>query len=123
MNDFLQAQQLTILPENELTDAIRIFVEKEEKDAIKSFVDSSLLATRKSVGNHAQLNQPDSVENLKDLTENEEIFAKEVYRIKEQRVAEYSRIPNRQIQNNSFIKKKDTKMIKNSTKKSSKSVI
>ena len=33
--EYLQAQNLDILPENELEDAVRTFVEKEERDAIK----------------------------------------------------------------------------------------
>lgn len=32
---YLAAQHLSILPENELEDAVRIYVEKDEKDAVK----------------------------------------------------------------------------------------
>ncbi|KAK3818073.1 MAG: double-strand break repair protein mus-23 [Linnemannia gamsii] len=39
---YLSAQNLSILPELQLADAVRIYVEKDEKDAVKDFVTSSL---------------------------------------------------------------------------------
>ncbi|KAK5802053.1 Mre11 DNA-binding presumed domain-containing protein [Linnemannia elongata] len=39
---YLSAQNLSILPEMQLADAVRIYVEKDEKDAVKDFVVSSL---------------------------------------------------------------------------------
>ncbi|KAI8601288.1 Mre11 DNA-binding presumed domain-containing protein [Dissophora ornata] len=39
---YLSAQNLSILPEIELADAVRIYVEKDEKDAVKDFVLTSL---------------------------------------------------------------------------------
>ncbi|KAG0293188.1 Double-strand break repair protein mre11a, partial [Dissophora globulifera] len=39
---YLSAQNLSILPEIELADAVRIYVEKDEKDAVRDFVKSSL---------------------------------------------------------------------------------
>ncbi|KAG0272818.1 Double-strand break repair protein mre11a [Linnemannia exigua] len=39
---YLSAQNLSILPEVQLADAVRIYVEKDEKDAVRDFVISSL---------------------------------------------------------------------------------
>ncbi|KAI8818933.1 DNA repair protein rad32 [Fimicolochytrium jonesii] len=44
--EYLTAQNLDILPENELGDAVRMFVEKDDKDAIKDFVRESLVRTQ-----------------------------------------------------------------------------
>lgn len=38
VGEYLAAQQLDILPENELGDAVKVFVEKDDKDAIKELV-------------------------------------------------------------------------------------
>lgn len=38
VTEYLNAQNLDILPENELGDAVRMFVEKDDKDAIKEYV-------------------------------------------------------------------------------------
>ncbi|KND04585.1 DNA repair protein (mre11) [Spizellomyces punctatus DAOM BR117] len=46
VTEYLNAQNLDILPENELADAVRMFVEKDDKDAIKDFVVESLKRTR-----------------------------------------------------------------------------
>lgn len=35
---YLSAQNLNVLPEVELADAVRIYVEKDEKDAVKEYV-------------------------------------------------------------------------------------
>jgi len=35
---YLSAQNLNVLPEIELADAVRIYVEKDEKDAVKEYV-------------------------------------------------------------------------------------
>ncbi|KAI9021901.1 Metallo-dependent phosphatase-like protein [Hyaloraphidium curvatum] len=42
VTEYLTAQELDILPENELGDAVKMFVEKDDKDAIKEFVIESL---------------------------------------------------------------------------------
>lgn len=35
--EFFQSEKLSLLPENELGNALRMFVEKDDKDAIKQF--------------------------------------------------------------------------------------
>lgn len=42
VEEFLQDNNLQLLPENGLGDAVQVFVEKDEKDAVKTFVDNSL---------------------------------------------------------------------------------
>ncbi|KAJ3277861.1 Double-strand break repair protein mre11a, partial [Borealophlyctis nickersoniae] len=46
VSEFLNAQNLDILPQNELGEAVRQFVEKEDTGAIKDFVEQSLKRTR-----------------------------------------------------------------------------
>ncbi|KAF9181913.1 Double-strand break repair protein mre11a [Haplosporangium sp. Z 767] len=46
---YLSAQNLSILPEIQLADAVRIYVEKDEKDAVKDFVGKSLDRMQKAM--------------------------------------------------------------------------
>ncbi len=46
VHEYLNAQQLELLPEIALGEAVQTFVEKDEKDAIKDFVNASLAKTR-----------------------------------------------------------------------------
>ncbi|KAJ3005189.1 Double-strand break repair protein mre11a [Thoreauomyces humboldtii] len=46
VTEYLNAQNLDILPENELGEAVRLFVEKEDREAIKDFLADSLDRTR-----------------------------------------------------------------------------
>ncbi|ORY98277.1 Mre11 DNA-binding presumed domain-domain-containing protein [Lobosporangium transversale] len=46
---YLSAQNLSILPEIQLADAVRIYVEKDEKDAVKDFVLTSLDRMQKAI--------------------------------------------------------------------------
>ncbi|KAL5034892.1 meiotic recombination, variant 2 [Batrachochytrium dendrobatidis] len=48
---YLDAQKLEILPENELADAVLNQVEKNDKDAIKMFVDKTLRETKNAIRN------------------------------------------------------------------------
>ncbi|KAJ3162342.1 Double-strand break repair protein mre11a [Geranomyces michiganensis] len=42
VTEYLSAQNLDILPENELGQAVKLFVEKEDKDAIKDFIEETI---------------------------------------------------------------------------------
>nr|KAJ3420225.1 meiotic recombination [Polyrhizophydium stewartii] len=46
---YLEAQKLEILPENELADAVLNQVEKNDKDAVSTFLDRTLAETKKAV--------------------------------------------------------------------------
>ena len=43
VQEFLTAQSLTILPQNNFSDAVNQFVDKDDKDAMKHFIDAALL--------------------------------------------------------------------------------
>ncbi|KAG0335703.1 Double-strand break repair protein mre11a [Podila horticola] len=75
---YLAAQHLSILPENELEDAVRIYVEKDEKDAVKDFVASSLARMQKAM-------------QTKQNIEIEEALLKEINKEKEQQTITYAR--------------------------------
>ncbi|KAI9345293.1 putative meiotic DNA double-strand break processing-related protein, partial [Obelidium mucronatum] len=49
VDEFLSAQNLEILPENGIGEAVRLFVEKEDKEAISDFVQDSLKRTQLSL--------------------------------------------------------------------------
>ncbi|KAG0040995.1 Double-strand break repair protein mre11a [Podila clonocystis] len=75
---YLAAQHLSILPENELEDAVRIYVEKDEKDAVKDFVASSLARMQKAM-------------QTKQNIEIEEALLKEINKEKEHQAITYAR--------------------------------
>ncbi|KAF9379846.1 Double-strand break repair protein mre11a [Podila verticillata] len=75
---YLAAQHLSILPENELEDAVRIYVEKDEKDAVKDFVAASLGRMQKAM-------------QTKQNIEIEEALLKEINKEKEQQAITYAR--------------------------------
>ncbi|KAI8622463.1 Metallo-dependent phosphatase-like protein [Chytriomyces sp. MP71] len=50
VEEFLAAQNLEILPENGIGEAVRLFVEKEDKEAISEFVNESLKRTQDNLG-------------------------------------------------------------------------
>ncbi|TPX61200.1 hypothetical protein PhCBS80983_g01238 [Powellomyces hirtus] len=79
VTEYLNAQNLDILPENELGEAVRMFVEKDDKDAIKDFVAESLTRSRDHVNAQASAGDEDKI---KDEVEREkkarfEVFAAE----------------------------------------------
>ncbi|KAJ3296809.1 Double-strand break repair protein mre11a [Rhizoclosmatium sp. JEL0117] len=49
VQEFLKAQNLEILPENGIGEAVRLFVEKEDKEAISDFYTDSLKRTQQSL--------------------------------------------------------------------------
>lgn len=75
---YLAAQHLSILPENELEDAVRIYVEKDEKDAVKDFVAASLGRMQKAMQTRQNI-------------EIEEALLKEINKEKEQQAIIYAR--------------------------------
>ncbi|KAF9083159.1 Double-strand break repair protein mre11a [Mortierella sp. AD031] len=75
---YLSAQNLSILPEIQLADAVRIYVEKDEKDAVKDFVLSSLDKMQK-------------VMRTKQNIELEEALLKEINKEKDLQAEKYAR--------------------------------
>ncbi|KAG0287058.1 Double-strand break repair protein mre11a [Linnemannia gamsii] len=75
---YLSAQNLSILPEMQLADAVRIYVEKDEKDAVKDFVVSSLDRMQK-------------VMRTKQNIELEEALLKEINKEKNLQAEKYAR--------------------------------
>lgn len=77
VNEFLSAQTLKALPENELAEALRQFVEKDEKDAIPEFFEKSVKLTQRRV----QQKKPaaDNEEELETVIEQEKVFRVEAY--------------------------------------------
>ncbi|KAG0243236.1 Double-strand break repair protein mre11a [Mortierella sp. GBA43] len=75
---YLSAQNLSVLPEVELADAVRIYVEKDEKDAVKDFVVSSLDRMQKAM-------------RTKQNIEVEEALLKEINREKDIQAVKYAR--------------------------------
>ncbi|GJJ71717.1 double-strand break repair protein MRE11 [Entomortierella parvispora] len=75
---YLSAQNLSILAEIELADAVRVYVEKDEKDAVKDFVSTSLGRMR-------------SVMQTKQNIELEEALLKEINKEKDSQAAKYAR--------------------------------
>jgi double-strand break repair protein MRE11 len=51
VQEYLDAQELKILPENQLMEAVGIFVDKDDKEAIKEFVSMSLERSRAMLSN------------------------------------------------------------------------
>ncbi|KAL1925579.1 uncharacterized protein VTP21DRAFT_462 [Calcarisporiella thermophila] len=79
VSEFLNAQSLEVLPENELGDALRLFVLKDDSDAIKGFVNKSLERIRERVK-----------ANTKD--DNENIIKEQAARQKQAMVDAYAKI-------------------------------
>ncbi|KAF9107025.1 Double-strand break repair protein mre11a [Mortierella sp. AM989] len=75
---YLSAQTLSILPEIQLADAVRIYVEKDEKDAVKDFVVTSLDRMQK-------------VMRTKQNIELEEALLKEINKEKDMQAETYAR--------------------------------
>ncbi|KAF9929327.1 Double-strand break repair protein mre11a [Linnemannia zychae] len=75
---YLSAQNLNILPEVQLADAVRIYVEKDEKDAVKDFVVNSLERMQK-------------VMRTKQNIELEEALLKEINKEKDLQAERYAR--------------------------------
>ncbi|KAG0044666.1 Double-strand break repair protein mre11a [Gryganskiella cystojenkinii] len=75
---YLSAQNLSILPEIQLADAVRVYVEKDEKDAVKDFVSTSLARMRTVI---------ESKQNI----EVEEALLKEINKEKDSQAAKYAR--------------------------------
>ncbi|KAF9426240.1 Double-strand break repair protein mre11a [Podila epigama] len=75
---YLSAQHLSILAENQLEDAVRVFVEKDEKDAVKDFVAASLKRMQKAM-------------RTKQNIEIEEALLKEINKEKGLQAVEYAR--------------------------------
>ncbi|KAF9917298.1 Double-strand break repair protein mre11a [Lobosporangium transversale] len=75
---YLSAQNLSILPEIQLADAVRIYVEKDEKDAVKDFVLTSLDRMQKAI-------------RTKQNIELEEALLKEINREKDIQAETYAR--------------------------------
>ncbi|KAJ3384660.1 meiotic recombination [Lobulomyces angularis] len=61
VEEYLNAQNLKVLPENKLGEAVKIFVEKDDKDAIKEFVKESIEITKNLL---SELNLEDTSEDL-----------------------------------------------------------
>ncbi|KAF9988968.1 Double-strand break repair protein mre11a [Mortierella antarctica] len=75
---YLSAQNLSILPEIQLADAVRIYVEKDEKDAVKDFVGKSLDRMQK-------------VMRTKQNIELEEALLKEINKEKDHQAETYAK--------------------------------
>ncbi|KAF8945870.1 Double-strand break repair protein mre11a [Haplosporangium gracile] len=75
---YLSAQNLSILPEMQLADAVRIYVEKDEKDAVKDFVVNLLDRMQK-------------VMRTKQNIELEEALLKEINKEKDLQAEKYAR--------------------------------
>ncbi|KAG0001025.1 Double-strand break repair protein mre11a [Entomortierella chlamydospora] len=75
---YLSAQNLSIFPEIELADAVRVYVEKDEKDAVKDFVVTSLDRMQK-------------VMRTKQNIEVEEALLKEINKEKDMQAETYAR--------------------------------
>ncbi|KAG0196681.1 Double-strand break repair protein mre11a [Mortierella sp. GBA30] len=75
---YLSAQNLSILPEIQLADAVRIYVEKDEKDAVKDFVGKSLDRMQKAM-------------RTKQNIELEEALLKEINKEKDHQAETYAK--------------------------------
>jgi double-strand break repair protein MRE11 len=53
VSQYLASQKLDLLPQNEFSDCVRIFVEKDDKDAIEAFLKKSLSRINDGLGNNA----------------------------------------------------------------------
>ncbi|KAG9320917.1 hypothetical protein KVV02_001722 [Mortierella alpina] len=92
---YLSAQNLSILPEIQLADAVRIYVEKDEKDAVKDFVGKSLDRMQK-------------VMRTKQNIELEEALLKEINKEKDHQAETYAKEhPNGGLLNHKRITKDD----------------
>ncbi|KAJ3190528.1 Double-strand break repair protein mre11a, partial [Irineochytrium annulatum] len=60
VNEYLAQQNLDLLPENGIGDAVKVYVEKEEKEAIADFVNKSLKKAQKSIESQ-YIEQPDAL--------------------------------------------------------------
>ncbi|KAF9353130.1 Double-strand break repair protein mre11a, partial [Mortierella sp. NVP85] len=70
---YLSAQNLNVLPEVELADAVRIYVEKDEKDAVKEFVESSLDRMQKAIRKKQNIEVEEAL--LKEINKEKDIQA------------------------------------------------
>ncbi|KAI9100674.1 putative nuclease Mre11 [Phlyctochytrium arcticum] len=79
VTEYLNAQNLDLLPENELGNAVRMFVEKDDRDAIKEFVSQSLERTRQNLTTDGD-----------QAPEDDDLIREEVEREKKRRVEEFA---------------------------------
>ncbi|KAI1321068.1 Double-strand break repair protein mre11a [Mortierella claussenii] len=70
---YLSAQNLSILPELELADAVRVYVEKDEKDAVKDFVLTSLSRMQKVMRTKQNIELEEAL--LKEINKEKDIQA------------------------------------------------
>ncbi|KAJ3021245.1 UNVERIFIED_CONTAM: Double-strand break repair protein mre11a [Siphonaria sp. JEL0065] len=78
VDEFLAAQNLEILPENGIGEAVRLFVEKEDKEAISDFVADSLKRTQLSLSKATADVIFDEVNLMKQITKEKEEACAEI---------------------------------------------
>ncbi|OZJ02139.1 hypothetical protein BZG36_04801 [Bifiguratus adelaidae] len=61
VDEYLAMDNLGILPENELGDAVKLYVDKDDRDAIKEFLDSYLTKARTSLQNKQLTTDADDI--------------------------------------------------------------
>ncbi|KAJ3149384.1 Double-strand break repair protein mre11a [Geranomyces variabilis] len=76
VRDYLSAQNLDILPENELGQAVKLFVEKEDRDAIKDFIDETIKRNDTSI-------------SMDVPVEDDDKFKEQIAKSKKQRAVEF----------------------------------
>ena len=83
IREFLTAQSLTILPQNQFGDAVSQYVDKDDKHAMKSFVEQSLKTQQNELANLDDFNDDALVSGMEANKSNlEELFAAGEIRIK-----------------------------------------
>jgi double-strand break repair protein MRE11 len=76
VREFLEKQNLTVLPQNSFGDAVRQFVDKDEKHAVEVFVNDSLSAQLKHLMSNEDTNDEDVQEAMEaHRAKLEELFA------------------------------------------------
>ncbi|RKO84774.1 Mre11 DNA-binding presumed domain-containing protein, partial [Blyttiomyces helicus] len=92
VTEYLSTQNLDILPENELGNAVREFVEKDENDAIKEFVEKSLFQTREVLASRQLPTEEKDDEAIREEVLNEKRkLAEKFARLPAENVAEKRR--------------------------------